>query len=131
MAETPLWADLHNHNGIGYGAGSLDRSYRIARGSLLDAYCFTPHGHWHDMPANDAQMVEFHRAGFDRVRQEWPQVRAKADAEDQPGRFVALLGFEWHSSRFGDYHVLLPGGEGETFAGDSIRIFQGDHGRHH
>jgi hypothetical protein len=25
----PLWADLHNHNAIGYGQGALDRSLEI------------------------------------------------------------------------------------------------------
>ena len=54
----PLWADLHNHKGVGYGRGSMDRSYAIARGALLDAYCFTSHGLWHDGPANDTAMAD-------------------------------------------------------------------------
>jgi Protein of unknown function (DUF3604) len=111
--DRPLWADLHNHNSIGYGQGSLDRSYEIARGTLLDVYCFTPHGRWHDMPTNDPKIVEFHKAGFERVRANWERIRRKAEEQNQPGEFVSLLGFEWHSSRSGDYHVILPASEGE------------------
>jgi len=105
--KKPYWADLHNHNAVGYGKGSLDRSYAIARGALLDAYCFTPHGHWHDLPQNDHRMVEYHRKGFERVRQAWPEVKQKAEAEYRPGSFVTFFGYEWHSSEFGDYHLLF------------------------
>ena len=37
------WGELHNHGQLGYGQGSLERSYDIAR-SHLDFYAFTPHG---------------------------------------------------------------------------------------
>ncbi len=124
MLDRPLWADLHNHNAIGYGVGSLTRSYQIAKGVLLDIYCFTPHGLWHDMPANDPRTVEFHRAGFGLVRENWPNVKEKAEAENDPGRFAAFLGFEWHSSEFGDYHVIFPGGEGEVCAAGSLGELQ-------
>ncbi len=49
------WADLHNHNAIGYGKGTLERSYSIARSSL-DIYAFSPHGYWPDPPASDPKM---------------------------------------------------------------------------
>ena len=43
MSEYKLyWGDIHNHNELGYGQGSLARSYQIAR-SHLDFYAFTPH----------------------------------------------------------------------------------------
>ena len=42
--DCPFWGDLHNHNGIGYGKGSLDRSYAIAHGVGLDvARCLARH----------------------------------------------------------------------------------------
>jgi hypothetical protein len=116
VTDRPLWADLHNHNDMGYGKGSLDRSYEIARGARLDAYCFTPHGLWHDRPADDAEMKAFHERGFDRVRRTWDRVVQKANAENEDGTFAAFIGFEWHSSAFGDFHVIFPGGEGELLA---------------
>src|SRR5438093_1040439 len=39
------WADLHNHNEIGYGRGSLERSYRIAQ-ETLDVYALSTQGLW-------------------------------------------------------------------------------------
>ena len=122
--DRPLWADLHNHNGVGYGQGTPERSCEIARGLLLDAHCFTPHGLWHDLPAGDKRMADFHGAGFELVRESWERVRALAGDQDAPGEFVALLGFEWHSSRHGDYHVIFPGSEGEICAASSLGELQ-------
>lgn len=103
------WADLHNHNEVGYGEGSLERSYAIARGSLLDVYAFTPHGFWPDLPVNDPKLAEYHHRGFhEKVLPSWDRVRAMADSENRDSAFVALPAFEWHSSRYGDYHLLFP-----------------------
>jgi uncharacterized protein DUF3604 len=131
VEDRPLWADLHNHNAIGYGQGALDRSFEIARGMLLDAYCFTPHGLWHDRPESDAKMAEFHRTGFERVKESWADVVGKADSENVDGEFTTLLGFEWHSSEFGDYHMLFPGDVAELCAPSShaeLREFCRTHG---
>ncbi|MFW6158521.1 MAG: DUF3604 domain-containing protein [Planctomycetota bacterium] len=131
MNERPLWADLHNHNALGYGQGSLDRSYEIAKGSLLDAYCFTPHGLWHDRPATDPKMKAFHEQGFERVRESWHKIVEKANAENTDGTFTAFIGFEWHSSEFGDFHVIVPGDEGELPAPNTageLRDFCRTHG---
>lgn len=131
MNDRPLWADLHNHNGVGYGRGSLDRSYEIAKGARLDAYCFTPHGLWHDRPASDPRMRAFHEEGFHLVRRNWDRVVEQANAENADGSFVAFIGFEWHSSEFGDYHVIFPGDSGELFAPSraaDLRAFCREHG---
>ena len=42
------YGDIHNHNGLGYGKGSLERSLEIAR-EHLDFFAFTGHSSWHDM----------------------------------------------------------------------------------
>ncbi len=72
------------------------------------------------MPANDPKMVEFHRVGFEKVKAAWPEVKAAADAANAPGRFVAFNAFEWHSSRFGDYHFLYPDAGEDIFDGGRI-----------
>jgi len=128
--DRPFWADLHNHNGIGYGKGSLDRSYEIARGGLLDVFAFTPHGLWHDLPGNDPYMVEFHRSGFEKVLAAWEEVRARANAENTDGRFTTFVGFEWHSSAYGDSHVLYPAGEGRVHPATNLEDLQ-DFARRH
>jgi hypothetical protein len=110
----PFWGDLHNHNGIGYGKGSLERSYAIARGGGLDVFAFTPHGHWHDLPQEDPKIAQGHLDGFELVRQRWPEVVARANAENRDGAFTCFVAVEWHSSQFGDYHILFPGERGEV-----------------
>ena len=43
-----LFGDIHNHNGHGYGVGSIERSIEVAR-THLDFFAFTGHMQWHDM----------------------------------------------------------------------------------
>lgn len=108
LRTQPLWADLHNHNDVGYGTGSLERALAIAQ-QRLDVWAFTAHGYWFDMPGNaDDPAVKRHMAGFRRVRDLWPTVLATFEGASHPGRFIAMAGFEWHSTNYGDLHVLVP-----------------------
>ncbi|HHW09832.1 MAG TPA: hypothetical protein GXX29_07655 [Firmicutes bacterium] len=108
LKDKLIWADLHNHNEIGYGRGSLERAARLAR-ERLDIWAFTAHGAWPDLPQNpEDPAVRKHLAGFAKVRENWPLVLRSLEAATQPGRFIALAGFEWHSSKYGDRHVLAP-----------------------
>ena len=110
------WGDLHNHNDVGYAKGSLKRSYEIAQ-SHLDFYCFTPHSQWHDQPEN-ANMKRFKEA-YTRVNRDWDTIKRFANNYYRPGRFVTFLGYEWHSSTFGDSHIIMPGSEGDlVYPGD-------------
>ena len=112
------WADLHNHNSVGVGKGDLLRSYSIA-GSSLDAYAFTPHGWWPDVPDNDSRIRDYHLAGFAKVKKSWDKIVQTANEWNEKDRFAALVAYEWHSSRWGDYCVYFPGETGTLFcAGD-------------
>lgn len=91
-----LWGDLHNHNEIGYGHGSLERSYDIAA-SHLDFYAFTAHGQ------NTDGVTLTH---YPTVDEHWPQVQAAARQHNQPGLFTSFLGYEWHSGPWGHVHVI-------------------------
>ena len=91
-----LWGDLHNHNALGYGMGSLARSYDIAR-SHLDFYAFTPHGQHADGGRPD---------GYDSVNSRWEDIQRAAADENRPGEFTTFPGYEWHSSAWGHVHVL-------------------------
>jgi hypothetical protein len=100
------WADLHNHNNIGYGKGSIERSYAIARSSL-DVFAFTPHGWWSDLPKNDSKITDYHVEGFSRVQKEWGKILEFAKEMEIPGRFVTIPSYEWHSNTWGDYCILI------------------------
>ena len=113
------FGDLHNHNAVGYARGSLERSFEIAR-EHLDFFAFTGHAQWHDMPTmpegKQMKWVEGHQAHT----KGWPRVCAMTREANRPEEFVALLGYEWHSSSCGDYCVLYPHDDGELLFADSI-----------
>ncbi len=107
------WGDLHNHCNVGYARGSLERSYDIAR-NHLDFFCFTPHTQWHDQPERSPFDDIGFREAFSRVKEkDWERVVKYANDYYKPGEFVSFIGYEWHSSYFGDSHIIFPGSEGE------------------
>ena len=102
-----FWGDLHNHNAVGYAKGTLERSIDVAR-EHLDFFAFTGHASWHDMPKMPGDRHMKWVNGFRVHSDHWPKTRRlirEANSED----FVALLGYEWHSSAFGDYCMIFPG----------------------
>jgi hypothetical protein len=116
------WADLHNHNEIGYGAGSIERTYAIARGSL-DILALSVHGFWPDPPDLDPALVAYHEKGFARVRERFVEVVRLARDSTRPDSFVSLVAFEWHSLAWGDFVILFPGDEGDLCrAGDFAEL---------
>ncbi len=103
-----LYGDIHNHNAHGYGVGSIERSLDVARGHL-DFFAFTGHSSWHDMPAMEGGRERHWINGFARLEQTWPRVQQVIADGNRDGAFCAFLGFEWHSSHWGDQCVVFPG----------------------
>jgi hypothetical protein len=107
------WGDLHNHNAVGYAKGSLQRSIEIAR-EHLDFFAFTGHASWHDMPKMPGQRHMKWVNGFKTHHDHWNKTRGMiVDASDDS--FTALLGYEWHSSQFGDYCLIFPEDQSELY----------------
>ncbi len=106
------FGDIHSHCEIGYGHGTLAEALANAR-QQLDFVAITPHAWWPDMPQEErlADLIAYHRRGFERTRQSWEAYLAAIDAANQPGQFVTLPGFEWHSNRYGDHNVYFHGSE--------------------
>ena len=102
-----LFGDIHNHNALGYGIGSLERSIDIAR-THLDFFAFTGHSSWHDMDAMEGGREQHWLKGFERLREGWPRVQDLIADANRADDFAAFLGFEWHSSFFGDQCVVFP-----------------------
>jgi hypothetical protein len=102
-----LFGDIHNHNACGYGIGSMERTVDIAR-SHLDFFAFTGHSSWHDMEPMEGGREEHWLKGFARLEEQWPNVQRLIADANLDGEFNAFLGFEWHSSRFGDQCVVFP-----------------------
>ncbi len=113
-----FWGDLHNHNAVGYAKGSLQRSIDLARGHL-DFFAFTGHASWHDMPKMPGDRHMHWVRGFKAQADHWPKTRRmirEANTDD----FVAFLGYEWHSSRFGDYCPIFSKDQPELFLPDHV-----------
>ena len=112
------WGDLHNHNAVGYAKGSLARSIGIAR-EHLDFFAFTGHASWHDMPLMPKNRHMHWVNGFKVHSEHWPKTRKMlTDATDN--EFLAFLGYEWHSSRFGDHCLIFPEDQEDLFLPDDV-----------
>ncbi|WP_231754918.1 DUF3604 domain-containing protein [Pseudarthrobacter sp. GA104] len=103
--------DIHNHCDISYGHGSLEDAYRNAR-LQLDFGSVTGHANWHDMPDTPADVNEYHRRGFARLKDQWAHVQDVTEGVHQDGVFVSLLSFEWHSMTYGDHCIYYKSGRG-------------------
>ncbi len=101
------FGDLHNHNEVGYARGALERTFEIAR-NHLDFFAFTPHGYWNDIGHYENSIENKWLKGFDVTRDRWPEVLATVRRFNDPGKFVSIAGFEWHSTNLGDYHIIFP-----------------------
>ncbi|MBI4270674.1 MAG: hypothetical protein HY615_10105 [Candidatus Rokubacteria bacterium] len=120
-AYRTAFGDIHNHNSHGYGVGSMERTIDVAR-THLDFFAFTGHASWHDMAPMEGGREAHWRRGFERLRDTWPHVQDLIAAANRDEEFCAFLGFEWHSSGFGDQCVIFPRDhrplhEAETIAG--------------
>lgn len=119
MAYSIFYGDIHNHNAHGYGVGSIERSVDIAR-SHLDFFAFTGHSSWHDMARMEGGREAHWSEGFARLRQTWPRVQGVIADANRDGEFCAFLGFEWHSSAFGDQCVVFPGDHRPIHYADTV-----------
>ena len=113
-----FWGDLHNHNAVGYGIGSLERSIDLAR-EHLDFFAFTGHASWHDMPMMPGDRHQRWVDGFEVHRDHWPKTR-RLIHEARTDDFLPLLGYEWHSSEFGDYCMIFSEDQPELFLPDHV-----------
>jgi len=107
------FGDIHNHCSIGYGHGSIEDAFANAR-TQLDFAAVTPHAVWPDIPEDDPDLtsvVDYHRQGFRQSARQWPHYLDVVRANNHPGEFVSLVGYEWHSMEYGDHTIYLLGPE--------------------
>ena len=119
MTTSIFYGDIHNHNAHGYGVGSIERSVDVARGHL-DFFAFTGHSSWHDMQRMEGGREQHWARGFSRLRDTWPRVQQVIADANRDGSFCSFLGFEWHSSHFGDQCVVFPGDHRPLHYADDI-----------
>lgn len=101
------WGDLHNHCGITYGYGSLENAIKRAA-SQLDFCAFTGHAMWPDMYEKVPEtefVVNFHQKGFQKLKDHWTEIRKKV-ADANSADLVTFQGYEMHSGKYGDHHLV-------------------------
>ena len=102
----PFWADLHGQSGETVGTNSVRDYFAFARDySALDVS-----GH----QANDFQITA----------QVWEEIKAAANDANEPGRFVAFIGYEWSGTTAGggDRNVYFLGGQGDLMRSSHAQI---------
>jgi hypothetical protein len=103
-----FWGDLHGHTSLSDGTGTVEDYFIYARDvSALDVVAITDHDHWGVLP-------------FDGHPEFWEETKTQTRRFHQPGRFVALLGYEWTSWIHGHRHVLYFEDEGEVYSSISL-----------
>ncbi len=106
---TTYWGDIHNHCAVSYGHGVAERALDNAR-QHLDFVSITGHAFWPDMPTDIQRhnnSILTHLGGFAKLQRYWPELLAQMAAANQPGQFVTLPSYEWHSREFGDYNAYF------------------------
>ena len=102
----PFWADLHGQSGETVGTNSARDYFAFARDySALDVS-----GH----QGNDFQITA----------EVWDEIVAAANEANEPGRFVAFVGYEWsgNSAGGGDRNVYFLGSQGELLRSSHAQI---------
>ncbi len=84
------WGETHSHAGMAEGQGSIAGAYRHAReDARLDFYGMSEH---------DTAMDDF----------EWKNIREGVQRYNDPGKFIAFLGYEWTvQRRYGGHHNVF------------------------
>lgn len=101
------WGDLHGHSNLSDGTGTPEDYLAYARDVAgLDAVCLTDHDHWGMLPLDEHPEL-------------WTRIRAATEHYDEPGKFVAVLGYEWTNWVHGHRHVLYFGA-GAAGAGEVL-----------
>ena len=106
------FGDLHNHCGASYGNGSLADAITNAQ-LQLDFVSITLHAAWPDIPEEQEELsylVNYHKAGFERAKQNWHNYLIEVDKKNKDGSFVVFPSYEWHSKTFGDHCIYYKNG---------------------
>jgi len=107
MTHQLYWGDLHSHCSVSYGHGSTEQALMRAR-AQLDFCSVTGHAFWPDMPTDRdryGDIIDYHNLGFGRLAANWEELLRIQKGASQPGEFLAIPSYEWHSLEYGDHNV--------------------------
>ena len=102
----PFWGDLHGQSEETVGTNPVSSYFRFAREAALVDFA----GH----QGNDFQITEAI----------WTEIKAQANTQYDPGRFVTFVGYEWSANTplGGDHNVYYPGDDGPLHRSSHVLI---------
>ncbi len=102
----PFWGDLHGQSEETVGTNPVSSYFRFAREAALIDFA----GH----QGNDFQITEAI----------WGEIKAQANTQYDPGRFVTFVGYEWSANTplGGDHNVYYPGDDGPLHRSSHVLI---------
>lgn len=102
----PFWGDLHGQSGETVGTDPVASYFRFARQSALVDFA----GH----QGNDFQITAA----------VWEEIKAQANGQNDPGRFVAFVGWEWSGNTpvGGDHNVYYLDDDGPLHRSSHVLI---------
>jgi hypothetical protein len=104
--DRPFWGDLHGQSEETVGTNPVSSYFTFARDSALVDFA----GH----QGNDFQITEA----------VWDEIKHQANTHNDPGRFVAYVGWEWSGNTpvGGDHNVYYPGDDGPLYRSSHVLI---------
>lgn len=102
----PFWGDLHGQSEETVGTNPVSSYFRFAREAALVDFA----GH----QGNDFQIT----------KAVWKEIKAQANTQYDPGRFVTFVGYEWSANTplGGDHNVYYPGEDGPLHRSSHVLI---------
>ena len=102
----PFWGDLHGQSEETVGTNPVSSYFKFAREAALVDFA----GH----QGNDFQITE----------EVWAEIKRQANVQNDPGRFVAFVGYEWSGNTpvGGDHNVYYPGDDGPIHRSSHVLI---------
>lgn len=102
----PFWGDLHGQSEETVGTNPVSSYFTFARDQALVDFA----GH----QGNDFQITEA----------VWDEIKSQANGHNDPGRFVAFVGWEWSGNTpvGGDHNVYYPGDDGPLHRSSHVLI---------
>ena len=76
-----------------------------------------------------SHVIDYHKEGFARCKENWASLIDLVRLHDKPGSFVPFLSYEWHSLEHGDHNVYYKNLDGPLVGGADLNSVEHELGR--
>ncbi len=131
------WGDIHRQTAWTCGEGTVDDHFAVAKAYFgLDFAAVTDNARLEDPRERlfPGERLRDHRhflgglTAHSISQSQWLEVQAAVQRHTDPGRFVAFLGYEWCSARYGDHNVYYAADQGPLLLPDRLEELYAEYG---